>query len=102
MAHSLSSGPTQQTLSILAKNLKLSLLKELSFALALTRSSQPDWRRLAEHHFKQKTNELIDKLAASNDINYKVSHAVYRQPGKVTALRSLSVECEVFFFLRVH
>ena len=59
-------------MSLLAKNLRLSLLKELAFALALTDSAQPEWRRFAEQHFKQKVNELIDKLNAGGDTAQKV------------------------------
>ncbi len=67
--------PGQQTLSLLAKNLRLSLLRELAFALALTESSQPEWRRFAEQHFKQKTNELVDKLNAGENTQHKVSQS---------------------------
>jgi len=63
----------QQTLSLLAKNLRLTLIRELAFALAICDSTQPEWRKQAEAHLKQKTNELTDKLNAAVDRQHKVS-----------------------------
>ena len=62
----------------------------MAFALALTDSAQPDWRRLAEQHFKQKTNELVDKLNASSDQTYKVSAGKGSRPALLFSQKWMS------------
>ena len=68
LSHQKTLKPSNQLLGLIAKNLKLGIVRELAFAAAATNSTQNELRKLAESHLKQKINEWFDKVSSDNKV----------------------------------